>query len=86
MSQPGAKRRAFSRVSAASRKDETGKGRALWLSELQQTNYGVLAGVYRHIGDNLKIGVGYNFGKFSDDLTDLTLDDEGVFVNVIGKF
>lgn len=62
------------------------EGRALWLSELDQVNYGVLAGVYRHIGDNLKLGVGYNFGRFSDDLTDLTLDDEGVFVNVIGKF
>ncbi len=62
------------------------EARALWLSDLEQVNYGALAGVYRHIGDNLKIGVGYNFGKFSDDLRDVTLDDEGVFVNVIGKF
>ena len=59
---------------------------ALWLEQLEQVNYGVLAGIYRHIGDNLKIGVGYNFGRFSDDLTDLTLDDEGFFVNVVGKF
>ncbi len=62
------------------------EGRALWLSEQKQVNYGVLAGVYRHIGDNLKIGVGYNFGQFSDDLADVTLNDGGVFVNVIGKF
>ena len=62
------------------------EGRALWMSELAQVNFGVLAGIYRHLGDNLKIGVGYNFGRFSDDLTDLSLDDEGVFINVIGQF
>ena len=62
------------------------EARALWLPELDQTNTGVLAGAYYHIGDNLKLGVGYNFGQFSDDLTDLTYDDQGVFINVIGKF
>ena len=29
---------------------------------------------------------GYNFGSFSDDLRDLTLDDRGVFLNMVGKF
>ena len=62
------------------------EARALWLPELEQTNTGILAGAYYHLGDNLKLGVGYNFGQFSDDLTDLTYDDEGVFINVIGKF
>ncbi len=62
------------------------EGRALWLSELDQIQFGALVGLYRHINNNLKIGVGYNFGRFSDDLTDLTLDDQGVFINVIGKF
>ncbi len=62
------------------------EARSLWLQELEQVNFGLLAGVYRHIGDNLKLGAGYNFGRFSDDLTDLTYDDEGVFVNVVGKF
>jgi opacity protein-like surface antigen len=66
--------------------DFMAEGRALWMSELEQVNYGALAGVYRHIGDNLKVGVGYNFGRFSDDLTDLTLDDGGVFLNGIGQF
>jgi hypothetical protein len=62
------------------------EARMLWLSELEQAQLGAVAGIYRHVGDHLKVGVGYNFGRFSDDLTDLTLDDEGVFVNVIGKF
>ncbi len=61
------------------------EGRLFWLPELDQVHYGALAGIYRHIGNNLKLGVGYNFGQFSDDLTDLTLDDSGVFVNVVGK-
>lgn len=62
------------------------EARALWLEEVDQVQYGYLAGIYRHIGDNLKIGVGYNFGEFSDDITDLTYDDRGVFINLIGKF
>jgi len=41
---------------------------------------------YRQFGDNLKLGVGWNFGRFSDDLRDLTQDDHGIFMNVIGKF
>lgn len=62
------------------------EARALWLPELDQTNTGILAGAYYHINDKLKFGVGYNFGQFSDDITDLTYDDEGVFINIIGKF
>ena len=48
---------------------------------------GFLAGLYRHLGDNVKIGVGYNFTDFSDDLTK-TNDYQagGWFVNVIGKY
>ncbi|WP_136443916.1 hypothetical protein [Pacificoceanicola onchidii] len=42
--------------------------------------------VYRHFGNNFKVGLGYNFGSFSDDLTDLTYDDKGAFINLIAKF
>ena len=41
---------------------------------------------YRHMGANLQVGVGYNFGRFSDDLTDLTRNDDGVFLNIVGQF
>jgi hypothetical protein len=44
------------------------------------------AAIYRQMGDNFKIGVGYNFGHFSDDLRSIGVDDHGVFVNAIGKF
>ena len=46
---------------------------------------GVLGGVYRHVGDNMKIGVGYSFSKFSDDLTNFDNDQQGFFLNVVGK-
>lgn len=62
------------------------EGRMLHHSEAETTDYGALAAVYRHVGDNLKLGVGYNFGRFSDDPRDLTLDDKGVFFNLVGKF
>lgn len=61
------------------------EGRVLHMPSADTTDYGVLAAVYRHVGKNVKIGVGYNFGVFSDDLRDLTLDDKGVFLNVVGK-
>ncbi len=47
---------------------------------------GALAAIYRHFGDNAKVGIGYNFASFSDDLTDLTQDDQGLFVNLVAKF
>ncbi len=62
------------------------EGRVLHGVEAKQTQYGFLAAAYRHIGENLKVGVGYNFGSFSDNIADLTHDDGGVFLNVVGKF
>lgn len=47
---------------------------------------GVLAAVYKHVGRGTQIGVGYNFGSFSDDLTDLTTDDGGAFINIVTSF
>ncbi|MEO0542186.1 MAG: TonB-dependent receptor [Pseudomonadota bacterium] len=62
------------------------EGRVLWSPSAGTTDYGALAAVYRHLGKNIKAGAGYNFGRFSDDLTDLTQDDDGLFINVVGKF
>lgn len=62
------------------------EGRVLYAPTAGTTDWGALAAVYRHFGDNVKVGVGYNFGVFSDDLRDLTKDDQGVFLNVLGKF
>ncbi len=53
-------------------------------AKISETSF--LGAVYRHVGNNFKVGVGYNFGSFSDDLSDLTYDDKGAFINLIAKF
>ncbi|SCZ64651.1 OmpA family protein [Thiohalomonas denitrificans] len=60
--------------------------RVLDLPEAQDRRDGALVAVYRHVGDHVKLGVGYNFTDFSDDLTDLDYDSQGAFLNIIGKF
>ena len=60
--------------------------RSLNTVQADTSDTGVLASAYRHVGDNFKVGVGYNFGRFSDDLTDLVQDDQGAFINLIAKF
>jgi len=62
------------------------EGRMLDLPDAGDSRSGLLFAVYRHFDNYLKLGVGYNFTDFSDDLTDLDYNSQGVFVNVIGKF
>ena len=57
--------------------------RMLDLPDVRQRRRGALAAIYRYIGKNMKVGAGYNFTDFSDDLTDLRYDHKGVFVNLI---
>jgi uncharacterized repeat protein (TIGR01451 family) len=60
--------------------------RWLWVNEAEDMKQGALLGVYRHVGDHLKLGAGYNFTDFSDDLTDLGYDSRGWFVTAVGKY
>lgn len=62
------------------------EGRALHSDLAQDTRYGALVGAYRHMGDNFKLGAGYSFSKFSDDLTNFDNEADGFFVNMVGKF
>jgi hypothetical protein len=47
---------------------------------------GFLLGIDRDIGRNFRVGLGYNFTEFSDDLTNFDYDHKGVFLNVVGKY
>lgn len=47
---------------------------------------GWLVGVDRRIGENFKVGLGYNFTEFSDDMTELQYDQEGFFLNLAGYY
>ncbi|MXY00916.1 MAG: hypothetical protein F4Y67_08900 [Chloroflexi bacterium] len=60
--------------------------RMLTTEQADTQDAGMLLAAYRHVGDNAKIGLGYNLTSFSDDLADLTYDDGGLFVNLIAKF
>jgi len=50
------------------------------------TKQGFLVGVDRDLGKNFRIGVGYNFTEFSDDLTDFDYDHKGWFLNLVGTY
>mgnify|MGYP001820300031 FL=1 len=62
------------------------EGRALELADLQETRSGALLALSRYFGDHFKAGVGYNFTDYSDDLTDLDYDHQGLFINLTGAF
>ncbi len=58
--------------------------RVLDMPDLSERRSGALVTISRYIGDHLKVGIGYNFTDFSDDLTDLSFDHQGVFLNLTG--
>jgi hypothetical protein len=60
------------------------EGRMLDMPDLGERKTGALAAVSRYVGDHLKVGIGYNFTDFSDDLTDLDFDHSGFFLNITG--
>jgi hypothetical protein len=60
------------------------EARMLDMPKISQRQRGALATIYRRIGNNLKVGLGYNFTDFSDDLTDLKYNHKGVFFNMVG--
>jgi len=59
--------------------------RMLDLPDAQDSRSGALLALYRHFGNHVKLGVGYNFSDFSDDLTQMDYRHQGVFINLIGK-
>jgi len=62
-----------------------GEARTLSMPDLQERRSGALFTLSRYLGDHLKVGAGYNFTDFSDDLTDLSFDHKGFFVTVTGS-
>jgi hypothetical protein len=60
--------------------------RRLAVRETDDATDGVLVGIYRRMGTHLKIGVGYNFTNYSDDLANAGYRSHGFFLNTIAKF
>jgi flagellar motor protein MotB len=61
------------------------EARLLDMPDLNERRAGALAAVSRYLGDHIKVGLGYNFTDFSDDLTDLSFDHQGFFLNLTGS-
>jgi len=66
--------------------DILGEGRVLYTEESETLERGALVGVYRHMTDSVKLGVGYEWGDVSDDAADIEYDSQGLFLNIVGKF
>ena len=66
--------------------DALAEYRWLDVDEAESTRSGFLIGVSKHLGDHFKLGIGYNFTDFSDDLTNLDYDHKGWFINALGKY
>lgn len=62
-------------------------GELRWLGVSHGGNRsGFLAGLDRDIGRNFRVGVGYNFTDFSDNLTNFDYDHRGFFLNITGRY
>jgi len=59
--------------------------RMLNVEAASDSQAGALVGVYKHLNKHVKLGGGYNFTDFSDDLTDVSYRSRGWFINLIGK-
>ncbi len=66
--------------------DAMAEGRLMYTEESETYDTGALLGIYRHIGNNAKVGIGYEWGQVSEDMTDLNYESSGVFLNLIAKF
>ncbi|MEM8768005.1 MAG: OmpA family protein [Pseudomonadota bacterium] len=62
------------------------EGRVLEMKDLEEQRAGALFALSRYFGEHFKVGAGYNFTDFSDDLTDLNYDHQGLFLNLTGAF
>jgi predicted porin len=58
--------------------------RVLDMTDIGDQRSGALLVVSRYLGDHVKLGLGYNFTSFSDDLTDLNFDHNGAFLTMTG--
>jgi hypothetical protein len=73
------------RYSLNERWDGIAEYRVLRVREAEDARSGALLGVSRRLHENLRLGAGYNFTSFSDDLTSLDYKARGWFLNLVGS-
>jgi len=62
------------------------EGRVLYTEETSARDTGAALAIYRHFGNNMKVGIGYNYGSASSDLRSFTTHENGVFLNIVAKY
>jgi flagellar motor protein MotB len=60
------------------------EGRVLDMPDTHDRRSGSVFSISRYLNKHVKLGVGYNFTDYSDDLTDLSFTHRGVFFNMTG--
>ncbi|HVS22837.1 MAG TPA: OmpA family protein, partial [Gammaproteobacteria bacterium] len=60
------------------------EGRTMQMPDLHDRRSGSVFVISRYLSKHLKLGLGYNFTDFSDDLTDLSFNHRGTFVSMTG--
>jgi hypothetical protein len=60
--------------------------RAMRFPRADVTEYGAVVGIYRHVGNELRLGMGYSWGRVSDDLRSVRAPREGLFLNLTAQF
>lgn len=66
--------------------DALAEYRVLDVAQDSSRREGWLVGVDRHISQNFRVGLGYNFTSFSDNLTIIDFDQKGWFLNINGTY
>lgn len=66
--------------------DVMGEVRSLYHTRINSTENAALLGVYRHVGENFRLGGGYLWGEVDDDLRKTEPPRTGFFVNMTGQF
>ena len=64
----------------------SGEFRDLAQVEAKDNKQGILLEATRDINDNTELAIGWNFTKYTDDLTNLSYTSQGPFVRMTGKF
>lgn len=54
--------------------------------ESDDISQGAILSVQKYLNENFRLGIGYNFSKFDDDLKEDDYDSHGWFINIIGVF
>ncbi len=66
--------------------DAMAEFRLLHTFETGTNETGAVAAIYRHLGDNLKIGAGFEWGAVSDNMANLDYSGQGLFLNLVAKY